>query len=274
MPTPSPSSGLRIASLQTCQGQKVTDSKKLLDHVVTEHLCRGEGSFFSPSPRQQKLHDVYCDFGDDVIERRDATVPQCGPGSPRRPPHGRHRPWPAVVGWRPAGSRHNACLPPYCCRPPLKSWGRTAEAALLTARRAKARTCPELCRSNRCRLTVLALGIWERWSAEAATFVRLLARCRALSAPICAATLTCRRHIGRHSPVGCAPVLRRRTLFRSQLDVFAPPWYGQPPTPDRQPCGVNALCAHPFLQFFAVGCRSGFGFVQRDRAAVDVGKEM
>ena len=66
---------------------------------------------------------------------------------------------------------------------PRRAGGRTAGAALLTARRAKERTYPELCRSNRCRLTVIALEIGGRWSAEAATFVRLLARCRARSAP-------------------------------------------------------------------------------------------
>ncbi|CAE7901835.1 unnamed protein product [Symbiodinium sp. KB8] len=66
---------------------------------------------------------------------------------------------------------------------PRRAGGRAAGAALLTARRAE-RTYPELCRSNRCRLTVLALEIGGRWSAEAATFVRLLARCRARSAPL------------------------------------------------------------------------------------------
>ena len=54
------------------------------------------------------------------------------------------------------------------------------------ARRAKERTYPELSRSRRCRLVVLALetgGSGGRWSQEAAQFVRLLARCRARSAP-------------------------------------------------------------------------------------------
>ena len=51
---------------------------------------------------------------------------------------------------------------------PRSAGGRTAGAAWLTARRAKKRTYPELCRSNRCRLTVIALEIGGRWSAEAA----------------------------------------------------------------------------------------------------------
>ena len=54
---------------------------------------------------------------------------------------------------------------------PRRAGGRPAGAALLIARRAKERTYPELCRSNRCRLTVIAL--------EIGGVVRLLARCRA-----------------------------------------------------------------------------------------------
>ena len=58
---------------------------------------------------------------------------------------------------------------------PRRAGGRPAGAALLIARRAKERTYPELCRSNRCRLTVIAL--------EIGGVVRLLARCRARSVP-------------------------------------------------------------------------------------------
>ena len=45
---------------------------------------------------------------------------------------------------------------------PRRAGGHAAGAALLTARRAKERTYPELCRSNRCRLTVLTLD----WGAS------------------------------------------------------------------------------------------------------------
>ena len=55
---------------------------------------------------------------------------ECGAGSPRRPPHGSHRQWPAVVRWRPARSRHNACLAPHCCRPPTQSWGSYCRSCL------------------------------------------------------------------------------------------------------------------------------------------------
>ena len=66
---------------------------------------------------------------------------------------------------------------------PRRVAGGTAGAALLTARRAKERAYPELCGSGRCRLTVVALELGGRCSTEAATFVRLLARCKARSAP-------------------------------------------------------------------------------------------
>ena len=56
-------------------------------------------------------------------------------------------------------------------------------AALRLARRAKERTYPELMRSQRCRLVVLALEVGGRWSPEASQFVRLLARCRARAVP-------------------------------------------------------------------------------------------
>ena len=48
---------------------------------------------------------------------------------------------------------------------------------------AKETTYPELVNSGRCHLTVLGIEIGGRWSAEAATSVRLLARCRARAAP-------------------------------------------------------------------------------------------
>ena len=63
---------------------------------------------------------------------------------------------------------------------PRRRTGSTAGAALAEARRAKERTYPEFAR--RCRLVVLGLAVGGRWSAEAAAFIRLLARARARSA--------------------------------------------------------------------------------------------
>ena len=62
---------------------------------------------------------------------------------------------------------------------PRRLRGRTADAALQIARRAKERAYPEFVASRRCHLTVLGIEIGGRWSSEAATFVRLLARCGA-----------------------------------------------------------------------------------------------
>ena len=64
--------------------------------------------------------------------------------------------------------------------------GQFARAALRDARRdarrSKARY-PELLRTRRCRLVVLRVEVGGRWSEEAATFVRLLARARARDSP-------------------------------------------------------------------------------------------
>ena len=55
---------------------------------------------------------------------------------------------------------------------------------LVSLIRAKERTYPELVRSRRCHLTVLAIEVGGRWSQKAATFVRQLARCRARAMPL------------------------------------------------------------------------------------------
>ena len=54
--------------------------------------------------------------------------------------------------------------------------------ALASARRKKARTCPELVAAGaRARLVVLALEVGGRWSQEANTFVKLLAKAKVRS---------------------------------------------------------------------------------------------
>ena len=67
---------------------------------------------------------------------------------------------------------------------PRRLRGSTVGAALAEARRAKERTFPEFADARRCRLVVLGLEVGGRWSAEAATFIRLLARARARSAAV------------------------------------------------------------------------------------------
>ena len=166
---------------------------------------------------------------------------ECGPRSPRRPPHRSHGQWPAVVGWCPAGSRHNACLPPCCCR-------------------------------------LLALEIRGCWSAEVATFVRLLAKCRARSAlpPSRAAAISA--YTVRWSALLSFAAARSSaaSLMSLPLSGELPPTSSLTPFPSPRSPAVwceRALCA-PSLQFFAVRCRPGFGVVHRHRAALDVGKRV
>ena len=66
---------------------------------------------------------------------------------------------------------------------PRRRQGVFTGAALAQARRSKERTYPELVNAQRCRLIVLAIEIGGRFSSEAATFLRLLARARARAAP-------------------------------------------------------------------------------------------
>ena len=64
-------------------------------------------------------------------------------------------------------------------------WGGCVQgAALALARRRKERTYPELLRSERCRLVVLAVEVGGRWSDEGASFVRALARATAREVPV------------------------------------------------------------------------------------------
>ena len=66
---------------------------------------------------------------------------------------------------------------------PRRRAGQYAGAALQDARKSKERTYPELLRSRRCRLVVLAIETGGRWSPEATTFLRLLAHTKARAVP-------------------------------------------------------------------------------------------
>ena len=66
---------------------------------------------------------------------------------------------------------------------PRRRAGQYAGAALQDARKSKERTYPELLRSRRCRLVVLAIETGGRWSPEATTFLRLLAHAKARAVP-------------------------------------------------------------------------------------------
>ena len=84
------------------------------------------------------------------------------------------------------------------------SWGSAAAvgpppAQPLQIRRSNERTYPEFGRSSRCRLVVLGIEVGGRRSAEAANFVRLLARARACTALPLQRAATIAAFVGRWS---------------------------------------------------------------------------
>ena len=66
---------------------------------------------------------------------------------------------------------------------PRSRGGTYAGAALQDARRNKERTYPELLHNRRCRLVVLGIEVGGRWSNEASSFIRMLAKARARPSP-------------------------------------------------------------------------------------------
>ena len=66
---------------------------------------------------------------------------------------------------------------------PRSRGGTYAGAALQDARRNKERAYPELRHNRRCRLVVLGIEVGGRWSNEASSFIRMLAKARARSSP-------------------------------------------------------------------------------------------
>ena len=82
---------------------------------------------------------------------------------------------------------------------------REAGSHLQTARRRKEITYPELLDARRCRLQVLAIEVGGRWSAEAARFLRLLAKARSRAAPEAVRTATRQAFLSRWSAIiACA----------------------------------------------------------------------
>ena len=90
------------------------------------------------------------------------------------------------LGKQVTGSRRSLVLPRQAWNvhaDALKTLGPVMVGVASATRSNKERTYPELLRAPQCRLVVLAIEVAGRWSAEAVQFVRLLARCRARSAP-------------------------------------------------------------------------------------------
>ena len=94
------------------------------------------------------------------------------------------------------------------------------------------RSCPAHCKA--CSITHVncagpTVAGSLSWSVEAATFLRLLATCRARFAPQHSASLTRCRHLGFYATVVCVPRLRSPALFRSQPAIRALHWHVQRP---------------------------------------------
>ena len=88
---------------------------------------------------------------------------------------------------------------------------------LAVARGRKEATYPELIGSRRCRLVVLGLEVGGRWSEEALTFVRLLARTRARSAPQRLRASARAAHL--HRWTGLAAVAAQRACAATLLEL-------------------------------------------------------
>ena len=111
---------------------------------------------------------------------------QPGPHQPARWQKDRgHSQWPPTMGGSATRGRHHLGIPFDLIQPAQKTCRPIRRSMLLQDARteSKERTYPELLRSRRCRLVVLALETGGRWSPEATTFLRLLAQTKARAVP-------------------------------------------------------------------------------------------
>ncbi len=90
-------------------------------------------------------------------------------------------------------------------------------AQLRVARRRKERKYHELLQSGRCRLVVLGLEVGGRWSEEALTFVRLLAKAKARSRPSLLRASTQMAYM--HRWTGLLAVAAQRALAATLLEL-------------------------------------------------------
>ena len=123
-------------------------------------MCREAGAAVA-------LNVLVCDLNVDPVRQDDRRIEVISNGLP-------------LWGGAQLAVDITLVSPLTAARLPRKVAGGTAGVALVTVIRAKERTYPELFGSSRCRLTVVALELGGRWSTQA---VRLLARCKARSAP-------------------------------------------------------------------------------------------
>ena len=104
-----------------------------------------------------------------------------------------------ITPWGPIRKIPRWCPPLASAGQPRQRRGDFTAAALAGARRAKERAYPELLRGGRCKLVVVALEVAERWSTEAASFIRQLAQTRCRAAPAALQTATAQAYIARWS---------------------------------------------------------------------------
>ena len=88
---------------------------------------------------------------------------------------------------------------------------------LQSARRRKVLKYRELLQSRRCRLVVLALEVGGRWSEEAVTFVRLLAKAKARTVPQLLRTAAQAAFV--HRWTGILAVAAQRALAATLLEL-------------------------------------------------------
>ena len=131
---------------------------------------------------------------------------------------------------------------------PRRHSGTYRFAAIHTARRNKERTYPELLQSRRCKLVVLAIEVGGRWSQEAATFIRLLAKSKARQAPAIPSSpgllLDSHAKSGRHGNL-CRHAPQRRACFSQQRrrQHTTPPRSPHPPPAGSPP--IRHTPKHP-----------------------------
>ena len=130
---------------------------------------------------------------------------------------------------------------------PRRRAGQYAGTALTETRRRKERTYPEFMRSRRCRLVVLGIETGGKWSEEAASFVKLLARAKARQARRLLQHSVAAALINRYGPVDpcCLASLCRQPprpglrpsyqCWREWSSVEPTPGRGPRPTPRAQP---------------------------------------
>ena len=143
---------------------------QMINLAITAQHARGQGCWEGGDSHSRAQQQEFAEKPEDawrptcLCGKWTLELRMCG-----QPSFGGCGRWTPTVRWSPIGSGHDTCV---------SSPGRRS------ARRKKARTDPELVAAGaRARLVVLALEVGGRWSQEASTFVKLLAKAKVRSEP-------------------------------------------------------------------------------------------